>query len=73
MIIVGALAVAVTVLVCWHWKIALLGGQYGLHGGWGFEIFVAAFAMMYTPVALFRRLRRREKPAKDDRGNVSER
>jgi hypothetical protein len=69
MAIVGILALLVTLLVCWHWNIALLGGQYGLHGGWGFEIFVGAFAVLYIPVALARRLRRRRQtpPPRVDR------
>ena len=64
MILVGVLAGIITVLVCWYWNIRLLGGQYGLHGGWGFEIFIAAFAVMYLPVAVVRRSRQPRQPPK---------
>jgi hypothetical protein len=70
MTIVGVLAGIVTVLVCWHWDIRLLGGQYGLNGGWGFPIFIAAFAVPYVPIALVRRARQGRQLKKTDDGRA---
>ena len=72
MTIVGVLAGIFTLFVGLYWDVRLLGGQYGLHGGWGFEIFIAAFAGIYVPVALVRRSRQRRHAKKtDDGGNPS--
>lgn len=61
--IVTVLAIAVSIAVCWYWRLDFITGGYGIHGGWGFEIFVGAFAAIYVPLALIRRARRR--PGKD--------
>ena len=70
MMIVGVLAGIISAAVCWFWYIDFLTSKYGLHGGWGFEIFIAAFAALYVPIALVRRSRQRRRQAKksDDGG-----
>lgn len=72
MTIVGVLAGIISAAVCWFCHIDFLTSKYGLHGGWGFEIFIAAFAVMYVPIALLRRARQRRhaKPSDDD-GSLS--
>jgi hypothetical protein len=50
-------AILVTIAICWHWDIALLGGKYGLHGGWGFPIFCAVYIALYFPAAFIAKRR----------------
>jgi uncharacterized membrane protein len=56
-IVVGVVAVLITLAICWRWDIGVLGGKYGIHGGWGFEIFVGVFAVLYVPIALIAKRR----------------
>jgi uncharacterized membrane protein len=63
----GVLAIAITVLICWHWDLGLLGSEHGIHGGYGFEILVGVFALLYIPIMLVRRARRQPQKKNDDR------
>lgn len=59
MIVVGVAAVLITLVICWRCDIGVLGGKYGIHGGWGFEILVGVFAALYIPIALIVKQRRK--------------
>lgn len=38
--VTAAVSLIITLLICWHWNINVLNGDRGVHGGWGFEIWL---------------------------------
>lgn len=62
-VVVGVVAVLITLAICWHWQIGVLGSEHGIHGGYGFEIFAGVFAALYIPIVL---IAKRRKKSGDD-------
>jgi uncharacterized membrane protein len=59
LIVVAVVAALVTLAICWRWNIGVLGSEHGIHGGYGFEIFLGVFAALYLPIALIAKRRKK--------------